>query len=237
MKKVFYVRGLSCKKGKDKIFNSLSTLPNIESIKIKIDTGKVYISSKEFLSEETLKEKLKIAGEGYHYTNTAPQLRNVLKKKVEKYYPLFTILASITLASLFFCYVKNMLNLDMFMQYYMAFFFLVFGGIKFINPKKFAEGFALYDPIASKSSIYAKLYPLVEFVLGLIYLLNLSPLFIPNIITVIIFTTTNIGIYKVLKQDKEFQCSCLGGFLNLPISWVTLFENLVMIAMALYMLV
>jgi phage shock protein PspC (stress-responsive transcriptional regulator) len=45
-----------------------------------------------------------------------------------------------------------------------------------------------------------------------------------------------VGVISALKSKRTIVCACLGGFFNLPMSYVTLFENLTMIAMAFIML-
>jgi hypothetical protein len=44
------------------------------------------------------------------------------------------------------------------------------------------------------------------------------------------------GVWKVLKVKGEIQCACLGTVFKVPMTKVTLFENLFMAAMALYMI-
>jgi cation transport ATPase len=236
MQKVFYVKGLSCKKCKARIFNSLITLPEINTVKIKVDSGKVIIDSKSEISDQILAEKVSQAGESYSFTNEKPEFKKVLKKKIKKYYPLVSILTGVALVSFVFTIWMGYFEVHTFMRFFMAFFFLVFGGLKFVNPDKFRETFALYDPLASRSVPYKMLYPFLEIGLGFIYLLQPFPLLIPNLVTICILSATTFGIYKALKEDKELQCACLGGFFSIPISWVTVFENLLMVAMAVYML-
>jgi hypothetical protein len=57
-----------------------------------------------------------------------------------------------------------------------------------------------------------------------------------NVITIIVMGVGTVGVVSALRSKKTIVCACLGGFFNLPMSYVTLFENLTMIAMAFIML-
>jgi len=126
-------------------------------------------------------------------------------------------------------------NLHFAMHDFMGGFFLIFGFLKIINWKKFALSFKVYDPFAARSTIYAYLYPLIEIVLGVAYQFRLQPEIIFNITTVVILTASSIGVVRSLREKNAVTCACLGGFFNIPISWVTVAENALMIFMAIFM--
>ncbi|MFT4875788.1 MAG: hypothetical protein ACI8S2_000517 [Bacteroidia bacterium] len=44
-----------------------------------------------------------------------------------------------------------------------------------------------------------------------------------------------IGVIKSVVQKSEIQCACLGTVFNLPMSYVTIIEDGIMLAMALLM--
>lgn len=122
------------------------------------------------------------------------------------------------------------------MRIFMAFFFLVFGFFKVINLKNFAHAYAKYDVIAQQFFGYGYVYPFLEIGLGIAYLTNWMPLY-TNIFTLIIMLIGAYGIFVELRKGREIVCACLGTVFKLPMTWVTLSEDLLMALMALIMLI
>lgn len=122
------------------------------------------------------------------------------------------------------------------MQDFMGSFFLVFGAFKIMNWKGFAQAYAMYDIVAKRSRGYAYLYPLIEIGLGLAYFIGLY-LSIVNWITLLVMLVSSIGVGKELLKKNQIPCACLGVVFKIPMTKVTLFEDLLMAAMALLMIV
>lgn len=121
------------------------------------------------------------------------------------------------------------------MQDFMAAFFLLFGALKLLNLKGFVSAYAMYDVIAKKSTAYAYAYPFIEIGLGLAYLFRLFPN-VTNFITLIVMFVSAIGVAIELSKGRDITCACLGVVFKVPMTYVTLFEDLLMAAMALIML-
>ena len=117
------------------------------------------------------------------------------------------------------------------MNHLMAGFFISLSFFKFLDLKAFAESFAAYDPIAKRWMQYAYAYPFIELALGLMFIghFALRP---ANVLTILILSFTTFGVYQKLRKKSSFQCACLGTSFNLPLSNVTIAENLAMISMA-----
>ena len=79
-------------------------------------------------------------------------------------------------------------------------------------------------------------YPFVELGLGVAYLLAWMPLAI-NIITLVLMLVGAAGVLNALLNKRAIRCACLGTALNLPMTKVTLVEDLAMAVMAVVMLV
>ena len=122
------------------------------------------------------------------------------------------------------------------MQGFMGWFFIVFGLLKSLKIKEFAMAFAKYDLIAKQSTTYAKTYPYIELVLGILYLLGFY-LVVVNIITLAIMIIGSVGVWLKLKAKEEIPCVCMGAVFKVPMTWVTLVENVLMALMAVVMLV
>ena len=122
------------------------------------------------------------------------------------------------------------------MDNFMAGFFIFFSFFKFLNLKAFADAFATYDIIAKKSRAYAVAYPFIELALGVCFALGVFTV-AANILTVLLMAIGSYGVWLVLKRKGTIQCACLGTIFNLPMTKITLFENSVMMVMALVALV
>ncbi len=122
------------------------------------------------------------------------------------------------------------------MSDFMGFFFIIFGFFKIINWHGFAEAYATYDIIAQRSRLYAYAYPLIELTLGVLYLARWYPTF-TNVTTLIVMLISSIGVANELRKKKTIVCACLGVVFKIPMTYVTLLEDLLMASMALAMLI
>ncbi|TNE79139.1 MAG: hypothetical protein EP332_12105 [Bacteroidetes bacterium] len=93
----------------------------------------------------------------------------------------------------------------------------------------------MYDIVAAKWKSWGFVYPFIELVLGLLYLTNIAPL-ATNISTALILGISSIGVIKSNMDKKKIKCACLGDVFNLPMSTVTIVEDLSMVGMSLIML-
>ena len=156
------------------------------------------------------------------------------------YKPLLLIFAFITGVSALTAFhgnvfgVEHFMGMD-FMNHFMAGFFLVFSFFKFLDLKGFAESYAMYDLLAMKVPDYGYAYPFIELTLGIAYLINFEPQ-ATNIATIIVMGFSSIGVIQSVLDNKKIRCACLGAVFNLPMSTVTIIEDLLMVGMAAVML-
>jgi len=122
------------------------------------------------------------------------------------------------------------------MRHFMAGFFLVFSFFKFLNISGFANSYAMYDVIAKHWKGWGYIYPFVELALGILYLINIFPV-ATNLLTVIILGISSIGVIQSNLDKKKIKCACLGDVFNLPMSTITIIEDVGMVGMAILMLV
>jgi copper chaperone CopZ len=149
----------------------------------------------------------------------------------ESLFPLFLILGLIALVSL-----KDAFNFHGWMMSYMAGFFIVFGAFKLLNLQGFADAYQTYDIIAKRSRAYALAYPFLEIILGFAFLYHYEMRLI-TWASLILMGIGTIGVANALLKKQRIKCACLGTTLNLPMTTVTLIENLSMVAMSVWMLV
>jgi hypothetical protein len=84
---------------------------------------------------------------------------------------------------------------------------------------------------------YAKAYPFLELGAGVLMLTGaLNWLSVP--VALFIGGIGAVSVFKAVYLDKrELKCACVGGGSNVPLGFVSLTENIMMGAMALWMLV
>lgn len=121
-------------------------------------------------------------------------------------------------------------------SYFMIGFFLVFAGFKLMDLKGFAEGYATYDLLAQRWPAYGYLYPFIELFFALAMILTDAPRAVLWA-EVLVMGFSGAGVALKLAKGEQFQCACLGTFLKVPLTKVTLFEDFGMAALAALMLV
>lgn len=120
------------------------------------------------------------------------------------------------------------------MRYFMGVFFVVFAGFKFLDLSGFVASYIGYDIIAKRSVFYAQSYPFIELALGLMYLLGSGW---ADYITLPLMIIGAIGVLQQLLKRSKIKCACLGTYIKLPLTTVSLFEYLLMGVMAAYIIV
>ena len=155
---------------------------------------------------------------------------------LDVYSPLLVIIALIALASLAGTSQGPSSALGIWMTNVMAGFFLVFGGFKLLNLGGFAGAYATYDLLAKRWPGYGYVYPFLELGLAFAYLFRVAPTF-THMATVALMGFSSLGVIDALRHKRRLQCACLGTVLKLPMSTITLVEDLTMVAMAGLMLV
>ena len=154
--------------------------------------------------------------------------------QIQELFPLFLIFFYITVFSI----IINRTNfqLDSFMYDFMGLFYIVFSFFKFLDYKNFPSSFSMYDPIAKTFPFYGWMYPFIETILGLLFLLRIQ-LFISLCVTITILGITTVGVTRSLMNKSNIQCACLGTALKLPMTKATFIENFIMIIMAVWMII
>ncbi len=117
------------------------------------------------------------------------------------------------------------------MRYFMAGFFLVFSFFKLLDIPAFADAYMDYDLLAKRWHGWGLIYPFVELALGLAYLANWNPL-ITNWATLIIMGFSAIGVIQTMFHKRGIRPAYLGTVFKLPMSTVTLIEDVGMMIIA-----
>lgn len=107
--------------------------------------------------------------------------------------------------------------------------------LKLQDVERFATMFLGYDLLARRWVSYGYVYPLLELGAGTLMLARLWPwLSVP--VALAIGGIGAVSVVKAVYIDKRaLRCACVGGSGNVPLGFVSLTENVMMVAMALWM--
>lgn len=121
-------------------------------------------------------------------------------------------------------------------EWFIAFSMCVLALLKLQNVESFSTMFLNYDLLAKRWVPYSYIYPFAEGTAGVLMISGaLRWISIPVALT--IGTIGAVSVFKAVYIDKrELKCACVGGGSNVPLGFVSLTENLMMIAMAVWMM-
>ncbi len=232
MTHTYQLKGMTCTNCEAKVKSSLLMLPDVTQVEVSKVNSTATITMGKHISLNNLKHALLNAGEKYqisasHHSEVTEQTQSWFAT----YKPIIIIFAYITTVSFITAQMNNQIHWMQFMNSFMAGFFLTFSFFKMLDLKGFAESYSMYDVIAKRFKQWGYIYAFTELVLGIAYILNFNPL-ITNLTTVIIMSISIIGVLQSVLNKRKIQCACLGAVFNLPMSTVTIIEDLLMIVMA-----
>lgn len=121
------------------------------------------------------------------------------------------------------------------MHGFMGVFLVVFALLKLFDLNGFRRGFAMYDLAARRVPAWGLVYPFVELALGLAFLAHFAPT-ATYVTTIAVFSFGAAGVVAALRRGLNINCPCMGNILAVPLSTVTLTEDLAMVGMAAVML-
>ena len=225
---------MTCKGCVSWVTDKLISLDEVQDVKIDLAGGNVALEVSKTLTLEKLTTVLLPKYIPLLETKLVKTHPNVeAPSKLKQLFPLILIFFYLILGSLLI--QKDSFHINNFMIDFMGLFFVVFSFFKFLDYKGFPKVFAQYDPLAKRSALYAKVYPFIETLLGLMLLLRWQLNFV--FITIIaILTITTFGVVYALFDKNKINCACLGTAFKLPMTEATLIENVIMLVMAIAML-
>lgn len=122
-------------------------------------------------------------------------------------------------------------------ELFIAFSMCVLGILKLRDLFAFSNQFVTYDMLARRYVPYAYIYPFVETGAGILMIAGLYIwLAAPGGLII-----GSIGAVSVIKavyiEKRDLKCACVGGNSNVPLGFISLTENLMMVGMAVWMMV
>lgn len=240
MKHTYQIKGMTCNGCKASVEKYLKKVDKVLIVSVSLEKSEVEITMDSAITTKMLQQALpekytilkKNDGLAEGIENSTYKVAEE-KSKLQQLKPLLLILLYICTASILL-HFKDW-DWNGFMLDFMGLFFIVFSFFKLLDLKGFPESFRMYDPLAKIVPIYAWIYPFIEIVLGLMFLMRLE-VNVALIITLVVLGITTIGVTKTLLDKKSIRCACLGTALNLPMTEATFIENTIMIMMAILML-
>jgi glutaredoxin len=120
-------------------------------------------------------------------------------------------------------------------EWFIAAAMVLLGLQKLRDVEGFSTMFLNYDLLAKKWVPYGYLYPFAETLAGVLMIAGtLIWLSVP--IALFIGTVGAVSVFKAVYMDRrELKCACVGGGSNVPLGFVSLTENIMMIGMAVWM--
>jgi glutaredoxin len=120
-------------------------------------------------------------------------------------------------------------------EWFAGFSMAVLALLKLQNVETFATMFLGYDLLAMRWVPYSYVYPFAEGLAGVLMIAGVGTwLSVP-----VAFFIGTIGAVSVLKavyvDRRQLKCACVGGASNVPLGFVSLAENVMMVAMAAWM--
>ncbi len=107
--------------------------------------------------------------------------------------------------------------------------------LKLQDVEQFSSMFLNYDLLGWRFVPYAYIYPFAEFLAGVLMLAGvLHVVSVP--LALFIGGVGAVSVFKAVYVDKrELRCACVGGGSQVPLGFVSLTENLMMLAMGAWM--
>jgi copper chaperone CopZ len=216
----FAVSGMTCHGCRNKVEATLKVLA--PDVAVTLEPPQAVTASP--LSSDDLNAAL--AKVGKYRVSSIAESADVSKGWIATYYPLLLVIGLIAIAAFA---AQN------WMIAFMGGFFAVFGAFKLLDIPAFANAYARYDVIAKIFKPWGYVYPVVETALGLAFLFH----FQTPIMLWVAFALSVIGAIGVIQANlskQTIECACLGTVFQLPMSVVTIIENVGMAVMAIWMI-
>ena len=240
MQHEYIVEGMHCRSCVAKIEQALTEADGVQSATVTLSPPRAEVVMSEHVATERLNEAVASRGdyqlkESHDKTDQDPAAETATQQPPESLYPLFLIVAFIAGVVVLIAAAGGAFELGTMMRHFMAGFFIVFAFFKLLDPPGFVSAYRGYDLLARRSEAWAWAYPYVELGLGVAYLLNFAPV-VTNTVTLVLMLVGAAGVLRAILDKRAIRCACLGTALNLPMTKVTLVEDLAMAAMAAGML-
>src|SRR5688572_23780358 len=120
-------------------------------------------------------------------------------------------------------------------EWFIAFSMCILALLKLQDIESFSTMFLGYDLLARRFVPYSYVYPYGELLAGVLMVAGVL-IWISVPVALFVGGVGAVSVFKAVYVDKrELKCACVGGTSKVPLGFVSLTENLMMIAMAIWM--
>ena len=205
--------------------HKLTTREETDEFKAKYDvktTPQVFIDDKQVGGYDDLRNYFEMGQAGQAGTTYTPVIA------------IFSVAALLSLAFQFFV-SEDFISIRT-LVLFIAFSMTLLAVQKLKDLYSFTNSFITYDLLAMRWLRYGYIYPFLEAYAGIGMVAQLPAIAVAPF-SLFIGTVGAISVFKAVYVDKrELKCACVGGDSNVPLGFVSLSENIFMIAGALLML-
>ena len=121
-------------------------------------------------------------------------------------------------------------------EWFISISMVLLGLQKLKDLERFATMFLNYDLLAQRWVRYGYVYPFAETGAGLFMMAGVLT-WVSAPIALFVAGIGAVSVFKAVYIDKrELKCACVGGNSNVPLGFISLTENLMMVGMAIWML-
>lgn len=158
-------------------------------------------------------------------------------KKGETYQPVIAVFAVAFLMALTACWaIQGHLGVIRVLELFIAISMCILGILKLQDLRSFATGFVQYDLIARRYVPYSNVYPFVEAGAGVLMIAHLFT-WVAAPAALIVSTIGAVSVFKAVYIEKrDLHCACVGGDSSVPLGFISLTENLMMMTMSIWMM-
>lgn len=245
MQTTFEISGMHCQSCVGRLTDALKHVVGVRDAQVSLERRSATVETDAAPDVDALRGAVRAKGDYdlqpikakpvVDMSDVPTQVTHAHDEAKESLYPLFLIVGYIAGTVLLIAASTGAWGIEPMMRHFMAGFFLVFSFFKLLDIRGFVSAYRMYDLPAMKVPAWAWAYPFVELGLGVAYLLNVQPI-ATNVVTLVVMLVGAAGVLKALLDKRTIRCACLGTALNLPMTKVTLIEDLTMAAMAAAML-
>ena len=122
------------------------------------------------------------------------------------------------------------------LEWFIAVAMCILGIQKLQDVESFSTMFLNYDLLARRWVRYGYVYPFAETLAGVLMIAG-ALIWIAAPVALLIGSIGAVSVIKAVYIDKrELKCACVGGSSNVPLGFISLIENVMMVAMAVWMI-
>jgi glutaredoxin len=164
--------------------------------------------------------------------------KTILKQKGTTYQPIIAIFATTFCMAIATTYaMTSHFEPIHILERFIAISMCVLGIMKLRDLYSFTNQFVTYDLLARRVVRYAYIYPFAETGAGILMIAGVL-IWLAAPAAFIIGTIGSISVIKAVYIEKrDLKCACVGGNSNVPLGLISLTENVMMVAMAIWMLI